>query len=323
VLASARLSFIIIIIQFPVHIGDYKMSSAVVEADERMMCCASCGISEDDDTKLKKCTACKLVRYCSIECQREHRPQHKKACKKRAAELRDEILFRQPESNHYGDCPICCLPLSIDPKKSSIMGCCSKMICNGCDYANIKRQTEGSLDLTCPFCRHPLPDDDEEAYQNMMNRVEANDPVALREMGKKRYDEGDYKSAFEYYTKAVELGDVGAHHTLTTMYWNGQRIEKDEKKLVYHMEEAAIGGHPIARYNLGCVEKYNGRHERAVKHFIIAANLGHDGSLDVIRYGYEGGLVSKEDFAAALRGHHAAVDGTKNPQREAAEAAQI
>eukprot|EP00984_Skeletonema_dohrnii_P035791 scaffold35973_cov122-Skeletonema_dohrnii-CCMP3373.AAC.2 len=33
--------------------------------------------------------------------------QHKKECKKRAAEFRDELLFKQPESCHEGDCPIC------------------------------------------------------------------------------------------------------------------------------------------------------------------------------------------------------------------------
>jgi hypothetical protein len=32
------------------------------------------------------------------------------------------------------------------------------------------------------------------------------------------------------------------------------------------------------------------------------------------------GFVSKEDFAAALRGHQAAVDATKSPQREKGEA---
>jgi len=31
------------------------------------------------------------------------------------------------------------------------------------------------------------------------------------------------------------------------------------------------------------------------------------------------GYVSKEDFASALRGHQAAVDATKSPQRELAE----
>ena len=35
------------------------------------------------------------------------------------------------------------------------------------------------------------------------------------------------------------------------------------------------------------------------------------------------GFVKKEDFAAALRGHQAAVDATKSPQRQAAEAAKL
>eukprot|EP00985_Skeletonema_marinoi_P010511 scaffold4929_cov102-Skeletonema_marinoi.AAC.8 len=34
---------------------------------------------------------------------------------------------------------------------------------------------------------------------------------------------------------------------------------------------------------------------------------------------YADGLVSKDEFAAALRAHHAAVDATKSPQREAAK----
>eukprot|EP00984_Skeletonema_dohrnii_P028597 scaffold18652_cov83-Skeletonema_dohrnii-CCMP3373.AAC.1 len=76
-------------------------------AAEMMMCCACCGIAEGDDIKLKTCTACKSARYCSVKCQKDHRPKHKGACKKRAAELRDELLFKQPESSHFGDCPIC------------------------------------------------------------------------------------------------------------------------------------------------------------------------------------------------------------------------
>ena len=107
--------------------------SVVEETDDIMMCCAYCGIAGVDDVKLKKCIACYLVKYCSIKCQREHRSQHKKECKKRAAELRDEILFKQPESSHHGDCPICFLPLSLDNDKSSVMSCCSKIICDGCN----------------------------------------------------------------------------------------------------------------------------------------------------------------------------------------------
>jgi hypothetical protein len=87
------------------------------------------------------------------------------------------------------------------------------------------------------------------------------------------------------------------------------------------LEVAAIGGHPNARYNLGCAEWGNGRTDRAIKHCIIAANLGHDGSLKSLKDGFQRGLMSKEDFAAALRAHQAAVDATKSPQREAAEGA--
>ena len=47
------------------------------------------------------------------------------------------------------------------------------------------------------------------------------------------------------------------------MYREGTGVEKDEKKQVSHLEEAAIGGHPKARHNLGCDEWSNGRHERA------------------------------------------------------------
>eukprot|EP00986_Skeletonema_menzelii_P011570 scaffold6007_cov73-Skeletonema_menzelii.AAC.2 len=48
------------------------------------------------------------------------------------------------------------------------------------------------------------------------------------------------------------------------------------------------------------------------------SNHIHDKSLDSVKIFYKAGQVSKDDFAAALRGHQAAVDATKSPQREAA-----
>ena len=78
------------------------------------------------------------------------------------AELRDEILFKQPESTHFEDCPICCLPVPIDQKKSGFYSCCSKQICRGCSYAKTERELEGSLEQKCPFCRAVMPKTDEE-----------------------------------------------------------------------------------------------------------------------------------------------------------------
>ena len=85
------------------------------------------------------------------------------------------------------------------------------------------------------------------------------------------------------------------------------------------MEHAAISGHLPARHNLGSFEGGNGNFERAVKHWIIAANQGYDNSLEALKKFYGRGIVSKDDFAAALRAHHVAVDATKSSQREEAK----
>jgi hypothetical protein len=50
-----------------------------------------------------------LVKYCNADCQKNHWPKHKKDCKLRVAELRDEALFKDPPAKE--DCPICFLPM--------------------------------------------------------------------------------------------------------------------------------------------------------------------------------------------------------------------
>ena len=54
--------------------------------------CTNCGKTGSDTVKLKDRTACRLVKYCGVDCQKAHRKQHKKACKQRPEELKDELL---------------------------------------------------------------------------------------------------------------------------------------------------------------------------------------------------------------------------------------
>jgi len=88
----------------------------------------------------------------------------------------------------------------------------------------------------------------------------------------------ELKGAFEVWTKAAELGDADAHLELSRLYRKGLGVEKVKKKESYHTDEAAIAiaGHPYARHNLANYEVQNSRFERAVKHWIIVANLGFD-----------------------------------------------
>ena len=301
-------------------------------------CCASCGIAEIDDIKLLPCDGCDLVKYCSDDCKNNHQPEHEEACKKRVAELRDELLFKQPESTHKGDCPICCVPLPLEETKSGTHSCCGKVICHGCVFANAKRAMELRIENTCAFCREPIHMTEEEDERRRMKRIEANDPRVMSVEGWKQCKKGEYSRAFDYWTKAAELGDAQAHYQLSELYHDGNGVEQDEGKEKYHLEEAAIGGHPPARYHLGINEWMHGNEERAVKHWVIAAKQGEDDSMkmlvktfktvDAIKKKIVGNdpqakairakceLISKEVLADTLRAHKAAVDATKSKQRD-------
>jgi tetratricopeptide (TPR) repeat protein len=295
---------------------DAEEAEAAVEAEkEAEVCCANCGIAQVDDIKLKICDGCDLVKYCSDKCRENHKEQHEDECKKRKAELHDKELFEQPEKTCYGECPICFLPLPIDTRKCSLSSCCCELICNGCVYAD--RISSGHN--RCPFCREPAVDCKEENEKRVMERVKVNDPNALRQMGVRCGKEGDYDGAFEYLKEAAESGDAAAHYILGDMYYNGDGVEENEEEAVYHWEKAAVGGHPIARYNLAHHEEKNGNVERAVRHLIIAAKLGYEKSMQVLWKYYSGGDITKEELDATLRTHKAAIDATKSSQRDVAE----
>ena len=277
-----------------------------------------------DDVKLMKCTACHLVRYCGVKCQKDHWKKHKKECRTRAAELHEELLFKQPESSHLGDCPICSLPLPHDITKSraSIYSCCSKVVCDGCAHANWLREKEARLPASCPFCRKPLPKTDEESIMNQQKRIEANDPFALNDEGLCCFHAGDYVAAIGYWERAARLGEIQAHYQLSISYKQGRFVEMDNNKFIFHSEQAAIGGHTRARYNLAVSEGQKGNIDKARKHLIIAANLGCDLSIEMLKKMYAGGDISKDDYATALRAYQAALDVMKSPLRDAARAAR-
>ena len=49
------------------------------------------------------------------------------------------------------------------------------------------------------------------------------------------------------------------------------------------LNQSAIGGMLRARYQLGYYEMKNGKFKRGMMHFIMAANLGHDDSLKMLK----------------------------------------
>eukprot|EP00577_Skeletonema_sp_RCC1716_P025974 CAMPEP_0113424466 /NCGR_PEP_ID=MMETSP0013_2-20120614/29609_1 /TAXON_ID=2843 ORGANISM="Skeletonema costatum, Strain 1716" /NCGR_SAMPLE_ID=MMETSP0013_2 /ASSEMBLY_ACC=CAM_ASM_000158 /LENGTH=162 /DNA_ID=CAMNT_0000312479 /DNA_START=328 /DNA_END=813 /DNA_ORIENTATION=+ /assembly_acc=CAM_ASM_000158 len=162
------------------------------------------------------------------------------------------------------------------------------MVCSGCSHVIFKREYEENLENICPFCRTHSPNSQEECHKNTLKRAEADDPIAVCEIGEMYYRAGD-ESAYKYFAKAAEMGDAVAHYNLSDSYRRGEGVEKDERKEIYHLEEAAIRGHPDARHDLATEEGRNGRFDRAVKHWVIAANLGHDDSIQRLKKCYTHG----------------------------------
>ena len=83
-----------------------------------------------------------------------------------------------------------------------------------------------------------------------------------------------------------------------------------------HYKLAAIGGHEVARQNLGIVEERNGNMDRAMKHYMVAARCGYDNALEAVGDGYKTGYVTKDEYASTLRAHKQSTEEMKNEQRE-------
>ena len=297
------------------------MSTSGVPTAASADVCANCG-QEGHDVKLKNCTACLLVKYCSVDCQKAHRKIHKKTCKKRSAELKDDRLYSQGHERPDAEfCPICTQPVPIPTGRHSFINpCCMKMVCNGCGYAAMKM----GIDDKCPFCRAPDPKDDAETLALVQARVDKKDPEGIRFLAD-QYMQGsqglekDMSRAVELYIEAAELGSVGACNELGVAYHGGLGVEQDVSRSIHFYEKAAMLGHSMARHNLGSYECDRENYDRGVRHFLISAKMGFTSSLEGMKTLFTRGLATESQYAEALKGYQDAVEEMKSPEREKAE----
>ena len=293
--------------------------SCCVPVEAAAEVCANCGKEANGVVKLKNCTACRLVKYCGVDCQKAHRKEHKNACKKRAAELKDQKLYSEGHERPFEDfCPICTLPIALPMESNSgFMVCCSKKVCTGCGLAAKKR---GMLD-TCPFCRTSSEDTLKSPLSMLKKRMKAKDPEAFRFFASTHYfgtygSEKDVTRAIELWTEGAKLGSLEATRMLGGMYMRGEGVAKDEAKAIEHWEVAAMRGNVESRHNLGIYESNKGNNERAVRHLMISAKMGYKESLDTIKEMFADGHALKQQYAEALAGYQVAVEETKSPDRD-------
>ena len=143
--------------------------------------CAACGKDGGDGDSMNACNKCDLVKYCNVACKKKHKSKHKKKCEKRAAELFDVELFKEPPPREK--CPICMLPPPLYDNHTGMTfkSCCGKDICNGCIYA--MKETGGKNMKLCPFCKTMPPRSLEEEVKRVMKLTEKGNAYAFNQLG--------------------------------------------------------------------------------------------------------------------------------------------
>ena len=242
------------------------------------------------------------------------------------AELHDEELFK--EHPPRDECPICFLPLPLDPGQTIFKSCCGKIICTGCIVA-MKEEAcgRGKISL-CAFCREPNPSSDEEIVKRVEKLVEADNANAVDKLGG-YYDRGvmgmpqDMTKANELWLRAGELGCAEAYYNLGHSYYNGRGVEVDKKKAKHFNELAAMNGSVNARHNLGCDELEAGNEHRAIKHCLLSARAGDKNSLDGVKQGFRKGIITKEEYANTLSAFQKIRDEMESDDRDKARARSV
>ena len=201
------------------------------------------------------------------------------------------------------------------------------MICCGCDCAPVYDNLGNEIsEKKCPFCRTPTHKLDEEYNERLQKRVEVGDAEAIFHLGNYYRDaehgfpQDDVK-ALELFMWAGDLGSADAYNSIGYAYSNGEGAEIGKKKADHYFKLAAMAGDEVARYNLGVVEEDEGNMNRALKHYMIAAEGGEPDSLKEIQKLYSNGQATKDDYTKALRAYQTYLGEIKSTQRDEAAAA--
>ena len=235
-------------------------------------CCASCGKAGDG---LKRCTACKSVWYCGVQCQIDHRKAHKKECKRikkdleashqtPAAAVGASAALNLSNTDRQGDaspappdeedttepkkeCPVCLVPLPLDGRHASYWSCCGQTVCCGCDaeteralcITNRKRKDKKlpPIQDSCAFCRVPIYEIDSERLERMEAMIGKGDPRAMFNLALDYLAEKHGLARDE--AKAVELlqraADLGCSEALTSL---GNFFLKGDLGFIQDVEKA-------------------------------------------------------------------------------------
>lgn len=171
-----------------------------------------------------------------------------------------------------------------------------------------------------PFCRQFAVEDRLVALGILVERGEAEAMLALGNDyfdGTARVQQNDEKG-IELYHKAVSAGSAVASDFLAGMYLKGgsSSIRKDVNKARrLFTRSVKLGGDPGAMYDLATIREKDG-HSDFVYYVLASASAGHEPALHTAKDCSMARLISKEEYANALRSCQAAHEEMMSESRK-------
>mmetsp|Transcript_14970 Transcript_14970/g.34750 ORF Transcript_14970/g.34750 Transcript_14970/m.34750 type:complete len:142 (+) Transcript_14970:360-785(+) len=129
----------------------------------------------------------------------------------------------------------------------------------------------------------------------------------------------DLRKAVELTEEAAELGSVEALFNLGHWYAERVGVEVDVTKGIKFLNKAAMQGDAEGRHLLGMHEFEKCNYDRALRHLMISAKLGHELSVEAIKILFKNRLATKKQYTEALRGYQDAEEDMKSHDRDLAK----
>jgi hypothetical protein len=102
------------------------------------------------------------------------------------------------------------------------------------------------------------------------------------------------------------------------MYLHDDNVSKDEIKLRYYFELAAMAGRVVSRFSLFYDEFEDKRFDRAIKNLLIRSSCEFIVAVNTVRLLLRKGIATRDQCAQALRGYKLYLDEVRSDQRDRA-----
>lgn len=173
----------------------------------------------------------------------------------------------------------------------------------------------------CQFCRSQHPPDAVASLESLVKRDNSNGDAMSQLASLYAFNGGDQKRIIELYHVAARMNSVMACYRIGALYWEGMSFDdiifqKDRDKAMRLFSKGARLGDPECLFCLG-VMHYEDGNDDYVQYSLKAASAGYRTALDAVKKGYMDKIITKDEYANALRSFQVVHDEISSKERTA------